>query len=197
MKQYLFSSLFLFFLVACNTQCSSDKKDHQLTKESTRRVRPVDSRKIRKHPNGTTLLHLESKSGNTERVTELLKSKTVDPNARNEHGYTPLHYVAGGLGNGEIAKLLIAHGANPNVRSKNGRSLPLFDAIDFAKPDVVRALIEGGADLRLESGHGRSETGEAPALVYAKGRKKAGYGNPKDMQEIIDILEEASKKETL
>ncbi len=196
MKKLTFLFLILFLFLGFSCKNSKNKKEHQSVQESTRRARPSDSkREGRRYPHGTTRLHRASKSGNTNEVKSLLKFEKADPNARNDHEQTPLHFASRGnfgYGNGDIVKLLLDAGADPNVRDRHGY-LPLFIAIDFARPDVVRALVEGGADIRLKSK--KDNLGSTP-LMHAKNVKGWGYKNPKEtIQEVIDILEEAIKKQ--
>ncbi len=143
------------------------------------------------------LLVLDNYNKNIPDAVKLLLDAGADPNTRNGIGYTPLYYAADGRGyrNGEVVKLLIDHGADPNVRTNYGL-LPLFIAIEFAKPDAVRALIEGGADIRLKN---KSDNLGFTPLMRAKAIQKSaevgGFAQKETIQEIIDILEEAIKKQ--
>lgn len=81
------------------------------------------------------------RSGDRERVAEILKAHPQSVSARDRHGATPLHYAAES-GRRDIVNLLLDAGADINARDRQFHATPAGWAIEF--------LRERGALLGME-----------------------------------------------
>uniref|UniRef100_A0A8K9XWH9 Ankyrin 3 n=1 Tax=Oncorhynchus mykiss TaxID=8022 RepID=A0A8K9XWH9_ONCMY len=92
--------------------------------------------------NGLNALHLASKEGHAEVVTQLIKlGANVD--AATKKGNTALH-IASLAGQVDVVKELVTSGANINAQSQNGFT-PLYMAAQENHQKVVRYLLEHGS----------------------------------------------------
>jgi cytohesin len=107
---------------------------------------------------GMTPLHFAADGGHKE-IAELLITKGVDVNAKNEWGGTPLHYAAY-WGSKEIAELLLAEGADVNAKGKDGWT-PLHKAAYYGHKEIVGLLLTKGADVNAK-GEGGLNQGKTP-----------------------------------
>ena len=154
---FTFSAFLLFGCLSC------EGDSNQQEKEPTEKTSSSPIKAFSRAPHGTTSLHNESSSGDTNQVKLLLRIG-FDANARNEYGRTPLHFVSGCCGNAEIAKLLIEAGADVNARDRGGKT-PLHWAASFRKVGIVKVFIEAGAYVCAKD-HPRKIT----PLRYAQNR---------------------------
>ncbi|CAH0383280.1 unnamed protein product [Bemisia tabaci] len=103
----------------------------------------------------TNLLHRATKEGNTVIVSELLKSRTRNLDAKDETGQTAVHLASrvskdeNRIEKDEILEMLLIAGASANCRDIDGYT-PLHYACQNNLPSTVRILVEvGGANLQL------------------------------------------------
>ena len=105
-----------------------------------------------------TPLHDAAEAGDLLTVRRLLRSPTVDVNARDDYGSTPLHIAS----IGDVAKRLLADKrTEQNIEDYDGRSA-LHCAVLKRRLDVMKALLEAGIDKNLEDDRGRT------AAFYAR-----------------------------
>jgi ankyrin repeat protein len=94
-----------------------------------------------------------ARSGNVERIRELVRSG-ADPNERGGvNDWTPLMHAVHKAQHGS-AKALLAVGADPNAFG--GDSTPLIMAAGYGDAEMVRLLLDGGAKPRITSRQGVS-----------------------------------------
>ncbi len=90
-------------------------------------------------------LHSASRTGNVNKILELLK-KGADVNAQDEaHGQTALTYAAA-LGQMYAVKALLGNGADPNLTNMVGYS-PLMAAARNCRHRCAMLLIDAGAEV--------------------------------------------------
>ena len=99
---------------------------------------------------GNSLLHKLAVISDPKPL-ELLISKFIAVNQRNDLGETPLH-LACLNGNQQSAKLLLSNFADINARDF-AKNTPLMHLASKKNPDVdfIRYLLQMGADLRMEN----------------------------------------------
>ena len=99
---------------------------------------------------GNSLLH-KLATINDPKPLELLISKFLDVNQRNDKGETPLH-LACLNGNQQSAKLLLSNFAFINARDL-AKNTPLMHLATKKNPEVcfIRFLLEMKADLKMEN----------------------------------------------
>lgn len=142
---------------------------------------------------GTTLLMMAARNGNTEVVKSLLASR-ANVNRRNQYGdtalslaalngkldtakllidhkadlnpsgWTPLHYAVFS-GNGEMTSMLIARGAQLDVRAPNGQTA-LMLAVKAERLDLVKQLVAAKADRNLTDPDGHTAWQLAEQLKF-------------------------------
>ncbi|TKS85770.1 Ankyrin-3 [Collichthys lucidus] len=101
--------------------------------------------------NGLNALHLASKEGHVEVVSELLKLEAA-VDAATKKGNTALH-IASLAGQTEVVKELVNNGANVNAQSQNGFT-PLYMAAQENHLEVVRFLLENNASQSMATEDG-------------------------------------------
>ncbi|XP_041485487.1 ankyrin-2-like isoform X28 [Lytechinus variegatus] len=101
--------------------------------------------------NGLNALHLSSKEGHLNIVTELLK-RGADVDAATKKGNTALH-IASLAGQEDIVRVLVEFNANVNVQSQNGFT-PLYMAAQENHVKVVKFLLANGANQNLATEDG-------------------------------------------
>ncbi|KAI1231658.1 hypothetical protein IHE44_0007736 [Lamprotornis superbus] len=103
------------------------------------------------HKNGLNALHLASKEGHVEVVSELIqRGASVD--AATKKGNTALH-IASLAGQAEVVKVLVTNRANVNAQSQNGFT-PLYMAAQENHLEVVKFLLDNGASQSLATEDG-------------------------------------------
>uniref|UniRef100_UPI001EAF58D5 ankyrin-3-like n=1 Tax=Oncorhynchus gorbuscha TaxID=8017 RepID=UPI001EAF58D5 len=101
--------------------------------------------------NGLNALHLASKEGHAEVVTQLIKlGANVD--AATKKGNTALH-IASLAGQVDVVKELVTSGANINAQSQNGFT-PLYMAAQENHQKVVRYLLDHGSTQGISTEDG-------------------------------------------
>lgn len=101
--------------------------------------------------NGLNALHLASKEGHVEVVSELIqRGASVD--AATKKGNTALH-IASLAGQAEVVKVLVTNRANVNAQSQNGFT-PLYMAAQENHLEVVKFLLDNGASQSLATEDG-------------------------------------------
>jgi len=80
-------------------------------------------------------------------LTEIIKEKDIDLNAKGEYGRTALHWFSSG-GCDDSVDLLLKKGADPNVLDENGLT-PLHWASGKGYFGIVKNLISAGADVNI------------------------------------------------
>lgn len=106
----------------------------------------------KKNQKGETPLHRVCKTGNTEKLGELLEEEDVDVNVQDNFGWTPLHEACIHKHH-ECVKLLLEHGAEVNVQANNNDT-PLHDACAKDSADIVKLLLDFGACKTLKNNEG-------------------------------------------
>jgi len=100
-------------------------------------------------------IHDAVKSGDLEKLKQLLAAKPELVNAKiGTEEYTPLH-VAAMEGKREIAEFLLANKANVKARDY-AHDTPLHTAVQGGKKDIVELLIANKADLDAKNVEGNS-----------------------------------------
>lgn len=84
--------------------------------------------------------------GNFEKVSALLKDKSIDLEQGDENGLSPL-LMAAHKGNYEIAKLLLENGADVNYNKHNHKYSALMFAAIGGHKRLVNLFLENGADV--------------------------------------------------
>ena len=189
---------------------ASDRGYSEVVKELLAKNADVNARDKRQF----TPLHLASWSGRLD-IVRLLIDSGADVNAFDENHFTPLNFAID-LGYLAVVRLLLDSGAGVNARD-NDQETPLHSAAREGYLDVARLLIERGADvnardkdqvtpLHLASKYGRSDVVRILLDSSADANARDGNGHlPLDMvsgssyevKEIVKLLREAMKKETL
>lgn len=100
-------------------------------------------------------LHLAAKTGDVNRVRELLADRPRTVNALGNGSNTPLHYAAFG-GHSGVVELLLSRGALINAVNRDGQT-PLHLAVLGKHLAVVRLLLSRGASTSV-----RDRTGQSP-----------------------------------
>ncbi len=109
-------------------------------------------------------IHDAAKSGNLEKVKELLKG---DPNlvvTIDDAGDTPL-YVAVANGRKDVAEFLLSHKANVNAKSTDGLA-PLHWAAAIGNKDMVELLLAHHADVDIKNNNGETPLHLAVVFNY-------------------------------
>jgi len=98
-----------------------------------------------------------AKSGDADRVRELLAGDASLAHARDKDGSTPLHCAAW-RGHAAVAELLLNAGADVNARNQNEHygDTPLHAAAHGNQRAVAELLIGRGADVHAKSCNGRT-----------------------------------------
>ena len=92
-------------------------------------------------------------AGNIKTVQQLLNSKTININAKDEYGYTAL-MLASFNDQIEIAKLLLAHKSiDVNVQDKDGYTTLMW-ALLYEQTEVVKLLLARNANVYIKSNSG-------------------------------------------
>ena len=115
---------------------------------------------------GTTPLTKAVDDGDTDRVTQLIKSK-ADPNEVDSNGDTPLA-LATFYDDLDTMKLLLSLGADPNVPDDTGWT-PLMYAVDNGNLKSGKLLLGAGADPNEKDNDGKS------AVDYAKDNRDTQF----------------------
>ncbi|CAG8592304.1 6921_t:CDS:10 [Paraglomus brasilianum] len=89
-----------------------------------------------------------AKTNNSAELVELLKSNTIDINAKDAQGFAPLHWAAD-RGHLDIVKILIANNANVNILTNENEN-PLHFACISEHRAVAQYLYKCGSDPSLE-----------------------------------------------
>eukprot|EP01034_Spumella_vulgaris_P031086 gene31087-38418_t len=94
-------------------------------------------------------LLLAAKSGNINKVRELLQRREVYVNHQNDTDQdTALHWASRGS-YGEIVSLLYAAGADVNIQNKD-KETPLHWACWYGRLNIVNLLIMSGVDVNIK-----------------------------------------------
>ena len=98
-----------------------------------------------------------SKSGQVERLNELLATDKSLINARDRDGSTPLH-CAVWKGHEQVVVSLIEAGADVNAHNENDHwgTTPLHAAAHANQARIAQLLIEHGADVNARDREGRT-----------------------------------------
>lgn len=98
-----------------------------------------------------------AKSGDTNRVSELLAMDAGLVDARDKDGSTPLH-CATWKGHPEVAAVLLAAGADVNAHNNNGHwgTTPLHAAAHANQAAIAQLLIDKGADVNARDLEGKT-----------------------------------------
>lgn len=98
-----------------------------------------------------------AKTGNIERIGELLRQDPALLHTRDGDDATPLHYAAW-KGHREAVEALLDAGADPNAQSANDHwgGTPLHAAAHANQRAIAEMLLARGADANAVSGNGRT-----------------------------------------
>lgn len=110
---------------------------------------------------GSTLMHLASKSGNPY-ISSVFIKKGVALYMPNKRGIKAIH-LASMTGNLDVVKSVLQKGEKVDVRTNEGFTA-LHLAVQSNKPDIVETLLGHGADVALKAGKMK----ETPLHVCAK-----------------------------
>ena len=100
-------------------------------------------------PTPTEQLLKACETGDAAKVTELLASRGVDINCKDQYANTPLHHACSN-GHAHVALLLLDIGADTSVQSWNGSS-PLHYACQNDHTEVAILLASRGADVNAKN----------------------------------------------
>ncbi|ETE68115.1 Ankyrin-3, partial [Ophiophagus hannah] len=144
--------LFFFFLLQSDTNASYLRaaRAGNLEKALDYLKNGVDIN-ICNQVNGLNALHLASKEGHVEVVSELIQ-RGANVDAATKKGNTALH-IASLAGQTEVVKVLVTNGANVNAQSQNGFT-PLYMAAQENHLEVVKFLLDNGASQSLATEDG-------------------------------------------
>jgi ankyrin repeat protein len=123
-------------------------------------------RALKTHIDGRQTKHVAEfvdacRTGDTERVRQLIAADSDLIHARDAHGSTALH-AAAARGQVETVRLLLQHGADPNARDRGDNASPLHFAAGGGHAGTVRALLDAGADV-----HGHGDVHETDVIGWA------------------------------
>jgi len=125
----------------------------------------VAARKLVIVDTATLELWRVAESGDVHELASIL-SRSVNVNARNEHGMTALMRAAR-LGNAAVVRALLEHGADPNI-ARNDKFTALALAAFFGHTETVRILIEHGAKTEIVTRSGTSPRMWATARTFSE-----------------------------
>ncbi|XP_068739602.1 uncharacterized protein [Montipora capricornis] len=107
-------------------------------------------------------LHSCAKSGDVEKVIELVLNDGIDVNVAAKSNITPL-LLASGMSSGVLTKTLIDLGADVNAQTAPGKQGPLLSAASSNNYVVTGLLLEHGADVNIQDNEGN-----APLLLSVR-----------------------------
>jgi ankyrin repeat protein len=118
------------------------------------------------------------KSGNTQKVAEMLQQDRSLIGVRDLDSSTPLHWAAW-KGHAEIVQILLDAGADMQAKNENGHwgNTPLHAAAHGNQAAAARVLIASGADVNAKDSFGQTplaHTAIHKATAAAKALKEAG-----------------------
>lgn len=126
-------------------------------------------------PVGATVLHVAARRNTDREILNILLTKAIDLNIRDDYGNTPLMVAA--ANNVAVVRLLIDKGADVNAANNKGGT-PLMSAV--GSPEIIKILLQHGADVNA-----RDKDGWTPLEIALL------HGCP----EIIEMLEKAGAVE--
>ena len=129
--------------------------------------------------NNDTPLHYAASRGNLEAVSELLRFKSCNFNARNAKKCTPLH---SSVEHPEVVGILLKARANQRILDEDG-STPLHKAATAGALAAVQILLEGGADVTCIDDSGYSPVIRA---IQAEQISVAEYLLSEKKEEVIN-----------
>lgn len=158
--------------------CESELEIAEVIKQVLQRRKARKYEKVKKEICFSTeeLLKLESSTGNSQRLRDLIKPN-ADINICDSDGRTPLRRASYSKDH-EIVSLLIDLGADPDIQCNKGCTA-LMEACWKGHVDIVKLLIGAGADVNLKTD--KSETALSIATTY-------------NHTQIIEILLKAGAK---
>jgi ankyrin repeat protein/L-ascorbate metabolism protein UlaG (beta-lactamase superfamily) len=118
-------------------------------------------------------IHDAAKSGDLQKVKELLAADPDLVNSKDSKGFTPLHSAVS-KGRRTVVQFLVENGADIEVKNKNGLT-PLFQALDLNRTRVAKILIENGANVNIKGYRNRT-------LLHMAARS----GNTAIVRQLID-----------
>ncbi|ODN04151.1 BRCA1-associated RING domain protein 1, partial [Orchesella cincta] len=114
--------------------------------------------KEKRNAKGETTLHIACRTGNVQKVKELLESG-ADFSATDYAGWTPLHDAISGKGTdvskGAIVQLLCRRGCNVNAMGGIEEDTPLHEAAAYGLERIVEILISFGAVPTIRNADGK------------------------------------------
>lgn len=125
--------------------------------------------------NGTQIIHIAAKYGNTNLVKNLLDDD-ADVNMADRHGWTPLHYAVSSVptkiniyerrDTSNTVRLLLERGANTDAKTAHGKCTPVHFAagMHHCNKATADALLEYGANMETPDAQG--ETPEEMAVRF-------------------------------
>jgi len=135
----------------------------------------------------TTALHVAANNGNSEAVSILMKSKSLDLEVRDGYDCSPLHTAAActvaGPGAVQVIRVLLAAGAALDPVNQYGRT-PLMEAAACGNTSGARVLVQAGAGLGFQDRRGRT------ALQLAAANRS------RDSKEIVQLLNQPIEDKT-
>ena len=124
--------------------------------------------------NGETKLHIASRRGDLDRVSQLLKLGAFVDVICNA-GYSPLHEACCHR-HYSVAQMLCKYGADANLRGPGGMR-PIHEAADVKDAKIVTLLIKNGADAALFNDDGKTASdlaeGDPDIIEALKSTRKA------------------------
>ncbi|MDQ8756206.1 ankyrin repeat domain-containing protein [Sphingosinicella sp. LHD-64] len=88
-----------------------------------------------------------ARSGDVERLRDMLRRDPMLVRARDAAGATALHLA---IASPPAVRLLLEFGAEPNARDESDNALPLHYAASGGNLETVRALLDAGSDVQGE-----------------------------------------------